>query len=303
MKSDDRLSRHVHTFFHGYLTSQRNVSPHTLLSYRDTLKLFLQFGSARLGKPVVDLVIDELDVELVLAFLNHLEEDRKNSAATRNVRLAALHAFFKHVAARDPLLLEHCHRIVAIPLKRTGTPAVEYLELEEVEGILGQIDRSTPQDRRDYTLLSFTYQTGARAQEILGVRACDLQLSSPPWVRLWGKGRKERVIPLWEKTAALLSALLAERNIPSESTELVFVNMRGRPLTRWGFNYILKKRCRAAVASSPTLANKRIHPHLFRHTTAVHMLQADADINTIRDVLGHATSQTTWCYARITMER
>ena len=303
MKSDDRLSRYVHTFFHDYLTSQRNVSPQTLLSYRDTLKLFLQFGSVYLARPVVELVIDELDVELVLAFLNHLEQERKNSAATRNVRLAALHTFFKHVAARDPLLLNHCHRIVAIPLKRTETPAVEYLEPEELEVILRDIDRSTPVGRRDYALLSLTYQTGARAQEILGLRACDLQLIPPAWVRLWGKGRKERVIPLWETTAELLRALLAERNIAPESTEPVFVNMRGRPLTRWGFNHILKKRCRLATASLPALANKRIHPHVLRHTTAVHMLQADADPNTIRDVLGHASSETTWRYARIMMDR
>jgi site-specific recombinase XerD len=160
MSSHNPLSRHVHTFFHDYLARQRDVSPNTILSYRDTLKLFLQFASARIGNPVVDLSVDLLNAELVLVFLDHLEEDRKNSAATRNVRLAALHAFFRHVGGQDPLLLDQCRRIIDIPLKRAPTPAVEYLEREEMEAVLHAIDRSTSEGRRDFTLLSLAYQTG-----------------------------------------------------------------------------------------------------------------------------------------------
>ena len=302
MNTDNSLTRQVHSFFQDYLAGQRDLSPHTLLSYRDTLKLFLLFASRRLRKPVVDLSVDLLDVDLVLAFLDHLEGERKNSAATRNVRLAALHSFFRYAGGRDPLVLHQCRRIVDIPLKRATTQAVEYLEQEELEAILQAIDRSTPGGRRDFTLLSLAYQTGARVQEILNLRACDLQLTPPAWVRLSGKGRKERVIPLWNQTADLVRALLAERNIGTHSGSCVFVNVHGKPLSRWGFRHLLQKHLQVAGLSYPPVVGKRVHPHTLRHTTAVHMLQAGADPNSIRDILGHASSETTWRYARITME-
>ena len=302
MTTDHSLSRHVHSFFHDYLARQRDLSPNTVLSYRDTLKLFLQFAATQLARPVVDLSLDMLDVDLVLLFLDHLEEQRKNSAATRNVRLAALHTFFRHVGGQDPLYLDQCRRIVDIPLKRVATPAVDYLEREELEAVLDAIEQSTPGGRRDFALLSLAYQTGARVQELLSLRAGDLQLAPPAWVRLFGKGRKERVIPLWNQTADLLRALLAERNIAAASGSWVFANLRGQPLTRWGFRHILHKHVRAAATSCPTVAAKRVHPHMLRHTTAVHMLQAGTDPNSIRDFLGHASSETTWRYARITMQ-
>ena len=302
MTADNRLSRHVHGFFHEYLTTQRNVSPHTLLSYRDTIKLFLSFASRQLSTPVVDLNLDALTPDLVLTFLNHLESERSNTAATRNVRLAALHVFFRYVGAHDPLSLDKCQRIVSIPKKRTATPAIDYLEREELQIILARIERQTPAGRRDYAMLTFTYQTGARVQEVVGLKACDLQLDPPPQVRIWGKGRKERVLPLWSQTAALLRTLLDERNVDPRSSKPVFVNMRGRPLTRWGFRHALRKYVRAAAQDGSSVANKRIHPHSLRHTSAMHMLQAGADPNAIRDVLGHASSETTWRYARINIE-
>lgn len=301
MTPDNRLSRHVHGFFHEYLTTQRNVSPNTVFSYRDTLKLFLSYASKQLSVPVVDLTIDVLTPGLVLGFLNHLETERSNTAATRNVRLAALHVFFRYVGAHDPLSFDNCQRIVSIPTKRTTAPATDYLEREEIEGVLSRIDRRTPAGRRDYAMLALTYQTGVRVQEVIGVRACDLQLESLPQVRIWGKGRKERVLPLWNQTAALLLALLAERNVDPRSPQLVFVNMRGRPLTRWGFRHILRKYVSAAKQDG-IMAQKRVHPHSLRHTLAMHMLQAGADPNAIRDVLGHASSETTWRYARINIE-
>ena len=226
MSTDNSLSRHVHSFFQDYLIRRRDLSPHTVLNYRDALKLFLRFASRHLRKSVVDLSVDLLDVDLVLAYLDHLETERKNSAATRNVRLAALHTFFRHVGERDPLLLHQCRCIVGIPLKRALTRAVEYLEQEELEAILRAIDRSTPNGWRDFALLSLTYQTGARVQEILNLRMCDLQLIPPAWVRLLGKGRKERVIPLWNQTAELMRALLAERNVATRSDSCIFVNLQ-----------------------------------------------------------------------------
>jgi site-specific recombinase XerD len=302
MTADNRLSRHVHDFFHEYLTTQRNVSPHTLLSYRDTIKLFLSFASRQLSTPVVNLNLDALTPDLVLTFLNHLESERSNTAATRNVRLAALHVFFRYVGAHDPLSLDKCQRIVSIPKKRAATPTIDYLEREELQGILARIDRQTPAGRRDYAMLTFTYQTGARVQEVVGLRACDLQLDPPPQVRIWGKGRKERVLPLWSQTAALMRALLVERNVDPRSSQLVFVNLRGRPMTRWGFRHVLRKYVGAAARDGSSVVHKRVHPHSLRHTSAMHMLQAGADPNAIRDVLGHASSETTWRYARINIE-
>ena len=302
MNSNNPLSRHVHAFFQDYLKRQRDLSPNTILSYRDTLKLFLQFASKHLGKPVVALTPEMLDVELVLVFLDYLEAQRNNSPATRNLRLAALRTFFGYVGGQDPLLLDQCRRIVDIPLKRVATLAVDYLEQEELEAVLDAIDRSTRGGRRDFVLVSLAYQTGARVQELLSLRAGDLQLTPPAWVRLFGKGRKERLVPLWNQTADLLRTLLVERNITAQSSSWVFANLRGQPLTRWGFRHLLDKHVRAAAAICPSIAAKRVHPHVLRHTTAVHMLQAGADPNSIRDFLGHASSETTWRYARITMQ-
>jgi len=303
MKPDNVLGRHLHTFFHEYLTRQRNVSAHTVLAYRDGLKLLLRFAAAQHGKSVDVLVFDDLGVETVLTFLDHLERERGNSVATRNARLAALHAFYRHVASRDPANLDLCQRVLGVPIKRAPRPVTNYLEREELDAIFRQINRSTPEGRRDYALLAFAYQTGVRVEEIVSLRACDLQLELLPQVRIWGKGRKERLIPLWPSTTALLRAWIEERRIDPRGTMVVFVNMWGRPLTRWGVRYILKKHARSVAEAIPSLTNKRIHPHILRHTTAVHMLDSGADPSAIRDLFGHASAETTWRYARIRMER
>jgi integrase/recombinase XerD len=303
MKVDSRLSQHVHRFFLDYLTTQRNVSSNTLLSYRDTIKLFLAFAARRLSTEVVDLNVDDLTAVVVLAFLDHLEQERGNGIATRNARLAALRTFYRHIGAHDPLSLEQCQRVVAIPSKRGRTKVVNYLERDELEAILNEIDRDRPEGRRDYAMLSLTYQTGARVSETLTVRACDLELEPPATVRLWGKGRKERLLPLWRRTAVLLNALLEERGVAPQSALPVFVNMRGRPMTRWGFRHVLTKYAAAAAKNGASgLTVKRIHPHLLRHSAAMHMLQSGLDPNVIRDVLGHASSETTWRYARLNLE-
>ena len=302
MSTDTQLGDLVHRFFSDYLVSQRDVSRHTVLSYRDAVKLWLTFASRHLDKPVTALVLDDLGVDLTLAFLDQLERRRANTVATRNVRLAALHVFFRYVASQDPTRVALCQRVIGIPLKQTLTPSVEYLEREEMEAIFKQIPLSTPRGRRDHTLLCFAYQTAARVQEIVTVLACDLQLDPPASVRLWGKGRKKRVLPLWAQTTALLRALLEERRVDPRASTPVFVNMRGRSLTRWGVRYILGKYAKAAAAAGSTLAHKRVHPHTLRHTSACHMLQAGVDPNAIRDVLGHSSSATTWRYARINME-
>lgn len=300
--SDSALAGHLRTFFHDFLIAQRSVSPHTVLAYRDAIKLLLVFAAKHLRKPVARLVFEDLDVETVLGFLDHLETYRNNSVATRNARLAALHVFYQHVAARDPMVFALCQRVLGIPAKRGSSPEVDYLEREEMDAILHAPDRATPAGRRDYALISFAWQTGARVGEIIALRACDLQLDPPPHVRIWGKGRKERVIPLWTNTATVLRAWLEERQVDPRSPAWVFVNLRGYPLTRWGVRHILRKQARTASSSCNTLAQKDVHPHILRHTTAVHMLQAGADPSAIRDVLGHASPETTWRYARINLD-
>ncbi len=186
MKPDNSLARHLHTFFHEYLPTQRNVSPHTALAYRDAIKLLLRFAAGKLGKDVDALVLEDLGVDVVLAFLDHLERERKNAIVTRNARLAGLHVFYKHVAARDPASFELCQRVLGVPVKRAPRRAVHYLEREEMDAILRAPDRSTPAGRRDHALLAFAYQTGARVEEIVSLRACDIDLDVLPQVRLWG---------------------------------------------------------------------------------------------------------------------
>jgi site-specific recombinase XerD len=303
MKSDNALARHLHTFFHEYLPTQRNVSPHTALAYRDAIKLLLRFAAGKLGKEVDALVLDDLGVDTVLAFLDHLEHERGNSIPTRNARLAGLHVFYKHVAARDPASFELCQRVLGVPVKRAPRRAVDHLEREEMDAILKAPDRSTAAGRRDHALLAFAYQTGARVEEIVSLRACDLDLDVLPQVRIWGKGRKERIVPLWPSTVALLRAWMDERRIDPRGTSPVFVNLRGRPLTRWGVRYLLKRYAAVAAATVPTVASKRIHPHVLRHTTAVHMLDSGAAPSEIRDLFGHTSAETTWRYTRVRMER
>jgi len=302
MTSDSAFARHLHTFFHEHLTAQRSLSPHTVLAYRDALKLLLQFAAERCGKPVTELAIEDLGAEFVLTFLDHLERERGNSVATRNARLAALHVFYRHVASRDPQSFALCQRVLGVPAKRAPRREVHYLERNEMNALISAIDRSTPAGRRDHALVTFAWQTGARVGEIIALRACDLQLDAPAHVRIWGKGRKERVVPLWPNTAAVLRSWLDERNLDPRSQAPVFVNLRGRQLTRWGVRHILKKHARTATGTCPTVAEKRIHPHVIRHTTAVHMLQAGADASAIRDVLGHQSAETTWRYTRINLE-
>lgn len=248
------------------------------------------------------LDVDDIDTEQITSFLEHLETDRRNTASTRNVRLAAVHAFFRYLAGQHPDQLEHCQRIMAIPFKRTHSREVEYLEYEEIQAVLSAVDRCDTDGRRDYVLLATMFNTGARVQEIVDLRPCDLQLVRPFHLRLFGKGRKERLCPLWRQTAELLRDLLNERGVDPPSRDPIFRNHRGEPLTRFGVRYILAKHCDRARASTPTLARKRLHPHSMRHSTAVHLLKSGVDLVTISHWLGHASVNTTNRYASVDLE-
>jgi site-specific recombinase XerD len=296
------LARALRGFFSEHLPGVRGLSPHTVLSYRDALALFLRFLATHRDRPVIDLDLDDLDPDGVIAFLGHLESNRGNCAATRNTRLAALHAFVRYLAAHAPDHLATCQRLLAVPFKRAPVRPVEYLEGEEFHAMLAATDRRTPEGRRDYALLLTFLNTGARVQELLDLRPADLQLERPLQVRLRGKGRKERLCPLWPRTAQALRALVAESRLGDGSLERLFRNRRGEPLTRFGVRYLLRAYAQRAQTSVPSLARKRVHPHMMRHTAAVHLLQSGVDLISIRHWLGHASVETTNRYAVVDLE-
>jgi integrase/recombinase XerD len=298
----NNLGRALRGFFTDHLPKIRGASPHTVLSYRDALALLLRFVASRCARPVASLDLGDLSVENVLAFLDHLEIDRDNDCATRNARLAAIHTFARYVAGGYPEYLELCQSLLAVPFKRARLRIVEYLEADEMRAILQAPDRESREGRRDHALFLALFNTGARVQEIVDLRPCDLQLQRPLQVRLHGKGRKERICPLWLSTAQTLHDLIVERGVATDDSAPLFRNARGEPLTRFGIRYLLNKYAGLAQSSVPTLARKRVHPHILRHTTAVHLLQAGVDLITISHWLGHASVETTNRYAEVDLE-
>lgn len=301
-QSPNGLAVALHDFFGDYLPRLRGVSPHTIAGYRDSLVLLLRFIAERQKRDISFLDFKDLDAQQVLSFLAYLERDRCNSATTRNVRLSAIHAFFRYVAARHPERLEYCQRMIAVPFKRARQRTVEYLEYEEIQQVLSAMDRSSHRGRRDYALLATMFNTGARVQEVLNIRACDLQLTKPFQVRLLGKGRKERFCPLWPQTAKLLRDYCKERDLNLQSQSQVFINQRGTPLTRFGVRYLLSKYLDRAKEQIPALAGKRLHPHSLRHSTAVALLKAGVDLTTISQWLGHSSPSTTNKYATLDLD-
>jgi len=293
MHSPETLGRQITFFFTDYLVGQRGASPHTVHSYRDTFKLLLGFTARRARKRVAALALVDLDAPAVLAFLEHIEGERECSIATRNVRLAAIRTFFRIVVANVPTAFEQCQRVIVIPMKLAPRRPVDYLERDEMEAMLNAIDRSKPGGLRDYALFALIYNCGNRVQETLDLNACDLHLSKPYFVRLRGKGNKERVSPLWPETVAVLRELLVRRGLELTSAAPVFVSQRGERLGRDGVAYLLRKHVGTASARVSSLGRKRVHPHSLRHTTAVHMRRAGDDPNAIAALLGHAQITTT----------
>jgi site-specific recombinase XerD len=292
----------IRHFFEDHLVSQRGLSSNTVLSYRDTLKLLLQFAAQECEKSCTDLVVNDVTPQLVRQFLEHLASTRKNGVGTRNVRLAAIHAFFRYLATDDPRFLAHCQSILAVPFKRHAKPVLGYLEQEEVLHVFRHIDVQESQGLRDDALLRVLYNTGARAQEIVDINVNHIRFSRPYYVRISGKGQRERTCPLWAETVHAIKASLEERHIRFSDNVPLFLNARGLRLSRYGLRYMVARRVATAAKTCPSLLTRKITPHTFRHTTAMHLLQSGVDLNMIRSWLGHSSIETTNLYIEIDLE-
>jgi site-specific recombinase XerD len=281
----------LHSFFIDYLPQQRALSPNTLQSYRDSLKLLLQFAAGSKGDPS-QLTVTELSIEKMTAFLQSLETGRHNRVSTRNVRLSAIHSFFRYMGGQCPEHLAHVQRVLSIPFKRTGTRQIEHLDFDEIQAVLNAVDIDVGDGLRDLALLSLMFNTGARVSEIVGLQTADLRLTAPCSVLLRGKGRKERTCPIWTETAILLQKLIEQHDSPPSQSAPLFLNDRGTRLTRFGVRLILNKYVAKAALNRPSLKLKRLHPHSMRHSTAVHLLRSGVDLSTIAHWLGHAGVNT-----------
>jgi integrase/recombinase XerD len=302
MKPTD-FSVHVTHFLTHHLAAQRNLSPNTIKAYRDVFTLLLRFCRDDRCLALERLCLKKIDAPLVEAFLDHLANDRHASIRTQNHRLAALHAFFRYVQSEVPEHLLQCQQILAIPLRRHAHPIVEYLSKEYLTEILAQPDLRKRAGRRDAVLLSVLYDTGARVQELVDLTAGDVRLDPPAQIRLMGKGRKMRAVPLMQMTAQILRDHLHENRLdrPEQFDRPLFQNRQGKRLSRWGVRYILDKYVQAVRSVHPGFTQV-VSPHSLRHTKGMHLLQSGVSLEIIRDFLGHVDVKTTQIYARANLE-
>lgn len=284
----------VQQFFTEYLVTQRALSPRTVACYRDALTLFLEFASCKLGKVPTTLRLVDIEPDLILAFLDHLENKRNNSVRSRNLRLTALRAFLKFAGRRDVASLHTVERALAVPMKRFERPMLGFLSREEMMAVLGQ-PGSTWSSQRDHLLLAMLYNTGARVSEIIGVRVIDVILEGAACVHLQGKGRKQRSVPLWKTTVLEIRAWL-RRNPQLHAEAALLPNRDGHAMTRWNVGQRLELAVTRAAANLPSLASKHVSPHTLRHTTAMHLLQSGVPFNVIALWLGHESTNTTHRY-------
>lgn len=284
----------LQAFFAERLIRERRVSHHTVAAYRDCFRLLFGFAKQRLSKPPSLLLLEELDAPFVVDFLEYLETERAISARSRNARLAALHSFFSYVALREPACAHQCQRVLAIPSKRHEKRPIDFLLPDEIDALLGIIDRSTWIGRRDRTLLSLAIQTGLRVSELVSLRCCDIVLGSSAYVRCEGKGRKQRCTPLRRDLVALVEAWLRERR--GQPDDSAFPSQRGGALSRDALEKLLTKYATAAATKCPSLRTKRISPHVLRHSAAMELLRHGVDRTVIALWLGHESVETTHVY-------
>ena len=294
------LGQTVRSFFEDYLKVQRGLRPGSIRSYRDALRLFLSFVAREARRRITRLTTEDLSFERTLAFLKYLEEVRGNHIRTRNQRLAALQTFFEYLGSRVPETLDTCQRVAAIPVKRVPPPETAFLEREEVSALLRSLPQGGRHGIRDRVLLLFLYNTGARVQEVADLRVEQLDLSEQPRVQLHGKGGKWRSCPLWTETVSQLRALLGDERLETQSAGCpVFCSRPGVPLTRSGIYKIVRRH--AGHLDRDGVCRRRVSPHIFRHTAAVHLLESGVEVNVIRAWLGHVHLETTNRYAEITL--
>lgn len=290
------IAPHMTSFLQERLPNERRASPNTCDSYAYAFRLLFEYTSERIKVPPSQLRLEQLDASLILSFLNHLETKRGNSPGSRNIRLAAIKSFMRYMQYRVPSTLEQIQRILAIPAKRTDTRLVKHLTAVEMQSILDAPDPKNRDGIRDRAMLHLCFAGGLRVSELIGLTLSDLNLRPQAAILVRGKGRKERCLPLWKETASALRAWLAVRGeilIPE-----LFANARGEPMTRSGFEYILRKHVHTAQTRSPSLSSKRVSPHVLRHTCALTILQSTKDLRKVSLWLGHASIQTTEIYTR-----
>ena len=290
------LAPHLSAFFQERLTLERRVSVNTCDSYAYAFKLLLNYASKRLKIVPSRLELEQIDASLVVGFLNDLQTTRSNAASSRNIRLAAIKSFMHFMQYRLPSALEQIQRVLAIPMKKTDTRLVRHLSTPEIQALL---DAPKPVDWagiRDRAMLHLSFAAGLRVSELIGLRLEDLSLYPHASILVHGKGRRERCLPLWKQTTAALRAWLAVRG--TVAVPELFVNARREPMTRAGFEYILEKHVHTATQRCPSLATKRISPHVLRHSCALTVLEATKDLRKVSLWLGHASMQTTEMYTR-----
>ncbi len=290
------LAPDLSAFLQTHLPDECGASRHTIAAYARAFTLLLRFVAGRVKRTPSELFIEDLDIQTIRAFLEHIEEGRANSVRSRNARLAAIKSFFRFVEHRQPACLEQAMMIRAMPTKRTDNKLIDYLTKEEVRALLAAPNRHTPGGLRDRAMLHLAYTAGLRASELLAVRMDDFPDGSFSSVRIFGKGRRERVLPLWKETQCAIRAWLAVR--PGRVGPELFLNRDGRRMTRDGFAYRLRQHVATAERSTPSIAAKHVTPHVLRHSCAMHTLQATGDIRKVALWLGHASIQTTDVYLR-----
>ena len=295
MANPTLLGPWVRRFLLEHLAEERNLAQNTQRSYRDALCLLLPFVSRHCGKLVDQLTVTDLSADAIRTFLADLERTRHCTVATRNQRLAGIHALARFIGERSPELVQWCGEVRAVPFKRAEKVPIPYLEKQELDPLLSAPNQGTKLGQRDRTLLLFLYNSGARASEAVRVNVEDLDFNADGTgsVKLNGKGRKVRFCPLWAKTTGELLTLTRGRSADAP----VFLNRYGARLTRFGVYTVVKRHFRVAAKIAPSIGKKRVSPHTLRHTTASHLLRAGVDINTIRGWLGHVSVDTTNVYA------
>lgn len=290
------LAVHLSTFLREHLPLERRASIHTCETYAYAFQLLVCFAADNLKTLPSALEIEQLNAPLILQFLRHLEITRQCGPKTRNARLAAIKAFFRYLEYRVASCLDQARAIHAIPMKKADDKVIDYLTLPEIQALLDAPDTSHVEGLRDRAMLHVAFAAGLRVSELVGLSLRDIEFQPHPMIHVLGKGRRERRLPLWKETASALRAWLAVRHA-TDATEL-FLNAQCHSLSRAGFEYILARHVKTATAKAPSLATKRISPHVLRHSCAMHTLQATHDVRKVSLWLGHATLQSTEIYLR-----